>query len=152
MQTNRPRKGKGPKTHEGAPSPILSPEKTLRRSLMACLLFEDSFYEAGESIADRLCNLVQKVDSDKVAQMMIEARSKMHLRHAPLLIATALARKGDLKADDLDAIIQRADELCEFLAVYWKDGKCKLANQVKKGLAKAFQKFNRYQISKYRNG
>jgi len=137
------------RTHEGAPAAHINYEQQLRRSLMSCLLWEKEFYEDGQTIADRLCNLVPKVKPEIVASMMIEARKQMHLRHAPLLIATELARHGNLKADDLDAIILRADELTEFLAVYWRDGKCKLANQVKKGLAKAFTKFGPYSLAKY---
>lgn len=137
------------KTHEGAPAVRITSEKMLRRSLMSCLLWEDQFYEDGCSIADRLSELVKVVNPIKVVEMMIEARNKMYLRHAPLLIATELARNGNLMAGDLNAIIQRADELCEFLAVYWRDGKCPLAGQVKKGLAKAFQKFDAYSLAKY---
>jgi hypothetical protein len=46
-------------------------------------------------------------------------------------------------------VIQRADELSEFLALYWKDGKQPLSAQVKKGLAAAFVKFNEYALAKY---
>ena len=48
-------------------------------------------------------------------------------------------------------VIQRADELAEFVALYWKDGKQPLSKQVKKGLAKAFTKFDAYQLAKYNN-
>jgi len=136
-------------TYEGAPAVRINAEKQLRRSLMSCLLWESEFYESGTSIAERLSDLIKKVDAEKVASMMIEARSQMYLRHAPLLIATELARIGKLKANDLTTIIQRADELSEFLSIYWKDGKCKLSNQVKKGLAKAFEKFDAYALAKY---
>lgn len=146
---NRKIKSKPVKTHERAPAVRLNAEKMLRRSLMSCMLWEKEFYEDGNTIADRLCELVPQVKPEKVAAMMIEARSDMHLRHAPLLIACALAKDGNLKADDLNAIIQRADELTEFLAVYWRDERCKLANQVKKGLAKAFPKFSEYALAKY---
>jgi hypothetical protein len=46
-------------------------------------------------------------------------------------------------------VIQRADELAEFLALYWKDGRQPLSAQVKKGLAQAFGKFNEYALAKY---
>jgi len=149
VSLNRKIKSNPVKTHEGAPAVRLKAEKMLRRSLMSCLLWESEFYEDGQTIADRLCDLVPQVAPDKVASMMIEARQKMYLRHAPLLIACALAENGNLKADDLDAIIQRADELTEFLSVYWRNGRCKLANQIKKGLAKAFPRFDEYSLSKY---
>jgi 60 kDa SS-A/Ro ribonucleoprotein len=44
----------------------------------------------------------------------------------------------------LERVIQRPDELTEFLAIYWKDGRQPLSAQVKKGLARAFRKFNEY--------
>ena len=45
--------------------------------------------------------------------------------------------------------IQRADELAEFVAIYWKDGRAPLSGQVKKGLAAAFTKFDEYALAKY---
>jgi hypothetical protein len=46
-------------------------------------------------------------------------------------------------------VIQRADELSEFLALYWRGGKRPLSKQVKLGLARAFGKFDAYQLAKY---
>jgi len=37
-------------THEGAPAKRINAELELRRSVMACMLWEDSFYEDGHSI------------------------------------------------------------------------------------------------------
>ena len=54
-----------------------------------------------------------------------------------------------LVADTLARVIQRADELAEFVALYWKDGRQPLSKQVKKGLAQAFTKFDAYQLAKY---
>jgi hypothetical protein len=49
-------------------------------------------------------------------------------------------------------VIQRADELSEFVAIYWKDRRVPLSGQVKKGLAAAFPKFDEYQLAKYDRG
>jgi hypothetical protein len=57
-----------------------------------------------------------------------------------------------LVAETLERVIQRADELCEFVAIYWKDGRVPLSAQVKKGLAAAFPKFDEYQLAKYDRG
>jgi hypothetical protein len=71
----------------------------------------------------------------------------------PLLLTRELARQGKLKAEVLTDVIKRPDEMAEFLSIYWKDGKAPLANQVKKGLAAAFNKFNEYQFAKWdKNG
>lgn len=136
---------------EGTPVKALSPEQELRRSVMACMLWEDSFYESGEAIAARISGLIKKVGFDKTATLAIDAREKMKLRHVPLLLARELAsmKAGRKMGDLLERVIQRPDELTEFLSLYWKDGKRPIAKQVKAGLARAFRKFNEYSLAKY---
>src|SRR5580658_8537454 len=142
-------------THEGAPARNLAPELQLRRSVLACLLWEAQFYEDGVEIAGRIAELVPKVDVEKVAALAVEAREQMKLRHAPLLLVREMARHAThrrLVAETLERVIQRADELTEFVAIYWKDGRVPLSAQVKKGLAAAFPKFDEYQLGKYDRG
>lgn len=139
-------------TYEGAPAKIISPELQLRRSVMSCLLWENTFYEDGVSVANRIIENIKLVKPEVVAQIAIEAREKFKLRHIPLLIVREMARLNTHKhlvADTLERIIQRPDELTEFLAIYWENGKCPISSQVKKGLAKAFTKFNEYSLAKY---
>ena len=81
----------GPRTHEGAPARNISTELQLRRSVLACMLWESQFYEDGVEIAGRIAELVPKVAAEKVAALAVEAREKMKLRHAPL---AAGARDG----------------------------------------------------------
>ncbi|UQZ88963.1 TROVE domain-containing protein [Deltaproteobacteria bacterium Smac51] len=140
-----------PKTHEGAPAAVITAEMELRRTIMACLLWEDNFYESGGDVAGRIRELVARCQPETVAALAIEAREKGRLRHAPLLLMRELARheKKPKIAADLARVIQRADELAEFLALYWSEGRCPLSAQVKKGLAEAFGKFDGYQLAKY---
>jgi hypothetical protein len=141
-----------PKTHEGGPAKTITPELQLQRSVLACLLWEDQFYEDGVEIAGRIAELVPRVAVGRVAELAVEARKKMKLRHAPLLLVREMARHKTHKApvaETLARVIQRADELAEFLAIYWKDGRVPLSGQVKKGLASAFGKFDAYQLAKY---
>src|SRR5262249_20326824 len=153
-------KSKTPRTHEGAKARAFTPEQELKRALMNCMLWEDQFYEDGVAIAERMRALVAKVKPDKVAALAIEAREDMKLRHAPLLIVREMARLDEHKtfvADTLERVIQRPDELTEFLAIYWADAlgpmqqrkKAAVSAQVKKGLARAFAKFDAYQLAKY---
>lgn len=143
--------GKSPLvTAEGAPARHINPEQQLRRSVMSCLLWENEFYEDGETIAERIASLVKQVSPNKVAQIAIEAREKQNLRHVPLLLVRCMAKYGYKNtASTLERVIQRPDELTEFVALYWKDGKQPLSKQVKMGLAKAFTKFNEYSLQKY---
>lgn len=138
-----------PRTHEGAVAARIKPIAELRRTVMCCLLWEDNFYESGESVADRIKNLVAVTKPDEVMALAIEAREQMKLRHVPLKMARELVRNGTNVESLLERIIQRPDELTEFLAIYWKDGKTPVAASVKRGLAKAFQKFNAYSLAKY---
>src|ERR1700751_4838291 len=140
-----------PQTHEGAAARNISTELQLRRSVLACLLWESQFYEDGVEIAGRIAELVPKVAAEKVASIAVEAREKMKLRHAPLLLVREMARHAThrgLVAETLARVIQRADELAEFVAIYWKDGRVPLSAQVKKGLAAAFPKFDAYALAK----
>lgn len=153
MKTNV-KKDDGPKTVTGSPAKRISKEQELRRSVMACLLWEDQFYESGVSIAKRIRDLVVSVDPQIVSQIAIEAREEQYLRHAPLMLVRELARHPEIRGsgivrETLARVIQRADELTEFMSLYWKDGKCPIAAQVKEGLAKAFTKFSPYQLAKY---
>lgn len=147
-------------THEGGPAwGHQTPEQALRRSVLSCLLWEKEFYEDGQSIVDRISLAAKAVDPVVLAELAIEARSEFNLRHIPLLLCAVLAGRGtksSLVSETLAAVIQRADELSEFLAVYAKVNgvgadslKPKLSAQVKKGLAAAFTKFDAYQLAKY---
>lgn len=140
------------RTHEGAVAKHINHELQLRRSVMAHMLWESEFYEDGQAIATRITSLIAQCKPEKVAAIAIEAREAMKLRHVPLLIVREMARLPNCKAlvaDTLARVIQRPDELAEFLAIYWKDKKQPLSAQVKRGLASAFQKFDAYGLAKY---
>jgi 60 kDa SS-A/Ro ribonucleoprotein len=153
MKTNIRRKNAA-RTHEGAPAvPALSPELLLRRSVMSCLLWEDEFYEDGQSIADRIIVNALKVAPRVLAAIAIEAREVFHLRHVPLLLLEVLSRtgKGDrLVADTVARVVQRADEPGELVALHHRLGtKRMIPAQMRKGLARAIAKFDAYELAKY---
>ena len=140
----------------GALPAMQGPEAQLRRVTCACLLWEDLHYIDGQSVADQICTLVPQVAPDRLAELCRELRSEQGLRHVPLLLAREMCRVEDCKplvADVLGDIIQRPDELTEFVAIYWSTnaGKKSLPAQAKKGLAKAFPKFDAYQLGKWNN-
>lgn len=143
-----------PTTHGGGPASRINSTQALRRSVLSCLLWEKEFYEGGESIADRIAKLANEVPVKTLATLAIEARTVHNLRHVSLFLLVALAKRGGGKVvgDAIYQTIQRADELAEFLSLYWMKGKTPLAKQVKLGLARAFRKFNAYQLAKYNQG
>ena len=148
-----------PRTHEGAQGPRFSVEQRLSRSVMSCLLWEKGFYEDGVEIGLRIQELGAQVKPQFLADLAIRAREEERLRHVPLLLCSVLARTGSgtsLVSETIERVIQRPDELGEFLAIHAKVNgvgvdavKPVLSNQMRKGLARAFRKFDEYQLAKY---
>lgn len=143
-------------THEGARAARISPLAQLERSVMSCLLWEDEFYEDGQTIGDRIAGLVVQVPAEEAARVAIQAKEDMKLRHVPLLLARELMRskEGRALAKDLfPRLILRPDDITEFLALYWKDNPDEpLAKQVKRHLGGSFRRFDEYQLAKYNGG
>jgi hypothetical protein len=133
----------------GTQVPQINAERQLKRITLAAMLWENQFYLDGKSHAELVRELVAKVAPAKVETLAMEARTKFKLRHVPLLLARELARHGKLQATALTTVIQRPDEMSEFLSLYWQEGKSAVSNQVKKGLAACFNKFNEYQLAKW---
>lgn len=154
MRTNTASTVVLPRTHEGAVAARLNNSQKLRRLVMASLLWEDSFYVDGISHAEYVKQALLEADFNEIPAIAIEAREQMKLRHIPLFLVRELARHPNKEArklvgETLARVIQRPDEIAEFLAIYWKDGKQPLSAQVKKGLAAAFNKFNEYEFAKW---
>lgn len=141
-------------TFEGGPAlPTSSPIRELRRAVASCLLWEDNFYESGEEIGARIRKLAAQCDPTDVVKLAVEARTEMNLRHAPLWLITGLFGRKDPVvglSDGVAAVIRRADEPGEILAMYRKATKSKaFPAALKRGIAKAFVKFDAYQLGKY---
>jgi hypothetical protein len=146
-------------THEGAPAKRISSLAQLRRSVCSTFLWEDQFYEDGKEISNRVLDCAKSVHRDDLAALAIELRTEAKLRHAPLLIAAALARKtsGEENTKNvIEEIIKRPDEMGELLAIHARlNGvgpdklKGKIPAQMRKGIARAFTKFDAYQLAKY---
>lgn len=153
---NTPLKRERVTTHEGGVAVRINHEQQLRRAVMACLLWEEQFYESGEDIASRIGTLTAEVDATVVAKMASEARHQMHLRHVPLLLLAHLSKQGRLKAQMVENVISRADELAELVVIACHvngigpdKAKKVLSHPLKDGLAMALHKFNEYQLAKY---
>lgn len=150
MKTNMKTKIAPITTHEGAIAKRIGALEQLKRSVMTCMLWENGFYEDGVTVADRISNLVPVVSSEAASELAVKARTEQKLRHVPLLIVLAMARnKMEGVRKTLASVIQRPDEITEFMSLYWKQGRCPIAKQIKLGLVDAFSKFDEYAISKY---
>ena len=140
------------RTHEGGAAERSVPSRELERTVLSCMLWEDTFYESGSEVGGRIAGLCAKVPNDLIFELAHRARNQMGLRHVPLWLLVQVARKGPKQMGLAGAIantIRRPDEMAELLALYWKDGRVPISAQIKKGLARAFGRFSSYQLSKW---
>lgn len=136
----------------GTAAAMQGAEALLRRSVLATLLWEQNAYTDGKTVAQQIGTLIPQIDPNIVARIAVEARVEQQLRHVPLLIAREMLRHPThrgLVGTLLPQIIRRPDELSEFVAIYWQDGRKMLPKQAKIGLARAFTSFNAYQLAKW---
>jgi len=137
------------KTFEGGVASRVSIKEQLKRSVMSCMLWEDSFYEDGVSVTKRIESLIEQVSETDAREILLQAKFESKLRHLPLYMLTVFAKKGWLKKEDVFQVVTRADDMTELLALYWKEGKKPLDKQLVKGIQLAFHKFNEYELGKY---
>lgn len=164
--------------HEGAKAWALSPEMALYTRVCTTFMTEQFYTPNFNDELNRIRELIKKVDPMFVAQLAVYARTEMHLRSIPLVLAVELAKihAGDTLVQRLAYnIIQRADELTEIMSYYisankeQKDGRdfaivdgkkkalpngqvkriFKMSKQLAKGIGRAFNKFDAYQFKKY---
>ena len=129
-----------------------TPYMQLRLCVLANLLWENNAYIDGESVSDKISELIPLCEPHDVANLVIEARKIQKLRHTPLYIVSEMLKYDNMRPlvkNVLPEICTRADMVTDMLAIYWKDGKKPLPNALKIGLAKSFYNFNDYQFAKY---
>ncbi len=154
-QTNRA--VKQPTTHEGGRGRQFPPAVELKRTVATCMLWEPTFYESGDSIAQRIADLATKVDPLQVDEIAHWAKHELKLRHVPLYLALHTLGRYDGARALIRTLVQRPDELAEMLSMWFhikgrKPGdkdRPPIPAALKKGLADAFTKFDEYQLAKW---
>lgn len=135
--------------HNGLSSNQISTKEMFDRTVMACLLWENNFYENGESVATRVESYIKELSEQDIVPILYKCKQDMKLRHMPLFILVCMAKYGKLKSKYVYDMITRVDDITELLSLYWVNGKCAIAKQLKIGLGEAFTKFNEYEFAKY---
>jgi hypothetical protein len=140
-----------PRTFEGGKSQHLTPAEQLKRITMTCMLWEDNFYVDGKTTVEAIKEVCKNLAGDIIAAQALETFEKGRLRHIPLLLLVEALKKGTKCAEIIEKVCNRPDQMTELLSLYWKENGAKkaIAAQLKKGLAKAFCKYDAYQLAKY---
>lgn len=128
-----------------------SPELELI-SILLTSFANDTFYRSANDTFEHLKTLIERCDKVFVAQAAIYARTQFGMRSITHVVASELAKhlSGlEWAKSFYDKIIYRPDDMMEILAYHTtKNGK--IPNSIKKGFAKAFDKFDKYTLAKYR--
>lgn len=124
----------------------------------ACLttFFKDTFYETGDERLERIracIDLIIKKDPNQGAiwlcQLAIVLRENFNLRSVNHVIIGEVAKRtrgSDILARTIAYTAHRPDDLSEIAAYVGTP----MPKQVKRGIRRSLQKFDRYQLGKYR--
>ena len=124
-------------------------------ALMLTSFVTNQFYRDANGALKDLKELIGQVDPGFAARAAVYARKEYGMRTithaAAALLSKHLSGHPDAKAF-YDAIVVRPDDMLEIRAALKLMGERKLTNGMKKGFAAAFDRFDGYQIAKYRAG
>lgn len=121
-------------------------------SLLLTSFANDTFYQSSTDTFNRLKGLIRDCDKEFVAKAAIYARTEFGMRSISHVVASELAKylSGVEWAKDFyNKIIHRPDDMMEILS-YHAANNGKIPNSLKKGFAKAFDRFDTYSLAKYR--
>lgn len=121
-------------------------------SMLLTSFANDEYYRSANDTFERMKQLIKICDKQFVAKAAVYARTKFGMRSITHAVSSEIAKyiSGEKWAKDFyNAIIYRPDDMMEILS-YHTANNGKVPNAMKKGIAKAFDKFDRYQLAKYR--
>lgn len=121
-------------------------------SILLTSFANDQFYRSANDTFSQLKGLIAKCDPEFVAKAAVYARTQFGMRSISHVTASELARHISGKSwakDFYNAVIYRPDDMMEILS-YHTQTNGKITKAMKSGFAKAFDKFDRYSLAKYR--
>ena len=136
----------------------LADKEELVSTVMTTFL-QDAYYEKETEITKRILDLMDKVDPLFCAKLAIYVRNEGNLRSVTHLVSAYLAKyvsKTDWGRRFYNKIVIRPDDMSEILSCYAALNKMdlknvkKIPNSIKKGFKSALERFDPYQIDKYK--
>lgn len=137
----------------GGSAYTMTPELELVSTLLTSFL-EDKFYQSGDARIAQITEAIKKVDPLFAAKAAIFARREFGMRSVTHVVAGEIA--GTVKGEQwtkrfFDRVVNRPDDMMEILSYYYAHfGKNEPA-ALRKGFATAFERFDEYQLAKYRS-
>ncbi len=137
----------------GGEAYVQSAELALVSMLLTNFVNSQFYRTENQSIAE-LKELLEKVNPEFAAKAAIYARDKFAMRSITHVLAAELASKlsgVEWGKNFYDRVVNRVDDMSEILSYYYQNKGSKMPNSIKKGFAKAFDKFDGYNLAKYRS-
>jgi len=123
-------------------------------SLLLTSFVKDQYYRSADEGLERLSELIDAISDKKFpAKAAIYTRNEFGMRSVTHAVAGEVAKrvKGEEWTKNFyDKVVRRPDDITEILAYYLNKYKKPVPNSLKKGLGLAFDKFDEYQLAKYR--
>ena len=127
-------------------------------SILLNSFVDDQFYRSSNVTLDRLKTILDKVDPKFAAKAAIFARDKFGMRSITHALAGELTSRvsgQEWSKDFYDKVVVRVDDMTEIMSYYIENktdrNKPKFPNSLKKGFASAFNRFDSYQLAKYKS-
>lgn len=122
-------------------------------SILLTSFVQNQYYRSKEQGLQDLIGLFDNIDPLFMAKSAIYVRREFGMRSITHVVAAELAKR--VKGEEwtkrfYDKVIYRVDDMTEILSYYLARYKHPIPNSLKKGLRKAFDRMDEYQISKYR--
>lgn len=136
---------------------LLNEEKLV--TLLLTSFVQDSFYRKESEAITELKDLLKKISNKKfAAKAAIFTRNEFGMRSISHVLASELASQlsgANWGKDFYEKVVSRPDDMSEILAYYLANNtdknNPKFPASMKRGFAKAFDKFDDYQLAKYKN-
>ena len=128
--------------------------KTEFASILLTSMMNDQFYRSASEVQKQIGSLLDSIDPEFAAKAAIFARDVIGMRSVTHCVAAELGArvKGvEWSKDFFNSVVVRPDDMCEIMGYFNTAGYGSYPNSMKKGFAKAFQKFDAYQLAKYKN-
>lgn len=123
-------------------------------TLMVTSFNKDQFYRTQAEMAGKLANTIIKYkDKEFIAKAAVFTRNEFGMRSITHFVAAVLAHevKGEQWTKNFyKAVFRRVDDITETVACYLSLYGKPLPNSLKKGIRLAFNKFDAYNLAKYR--
>ena len=144
----------------GGQAHTLPPERELISMVTTNLVADRCYASADDDLAELeriVKRLADRGTLDFAAKAAIYARTEHGLRSITHALAGLVAHyaSGSIWGRRFfDRIVFRVDDLCEILAFYWMrfGADAPVPNAMKRGFATALQRFDAYQLAKYKGG